>query len=86
MKEIFEFDKTLTIDKPMKDWEIEWQDMPEFNNQGNQFTQIVVHFKEEEDVEEFSKLLDQKITDKTKSIWFPKPGKKASLRYKSIEK
>lgn len=85
MEKIFDFDKTIVIDKPMKDWEIEWQGMPEFRNENHQYMQIVVHFKEEEDVNEFSKLLKQTITDKTKSIWFPKPGKKASLRYKTIE-
>ena len=32
---------------------------------------VLVHFEKEEDIDQFSQLLDQQITDKTKSIWYP---------------
>lgn len=53
-------------------WEEEWKGMPEFV-QGKQkaYSQVIVRFASEEDLQEFSKLIDQKINKKTKSIWFP---------------
>jgi len=55
------------------DWSKEWQGMPEFiQNDARPIQQIIVSFQEEKDVIEFAKLIDQRITQKTKSIWFPK--------------
>lgn len=57
------------IDDPKK----EWQGMPEFEHEDLMPVQTVhVHFKSREDVEEFAKLIDQRITEKTKFVWFPK--------------
>jgi hypothetical protein len=33
--------------------------------------QLTIRFKSQEDIDEFAKLIGQKITDKTKSIWYP---------------
>ena len=33
---------------------------------------IIVHFRNKDDRDAFSKLVEQKITYKTQSIWFPK--------------
>lgn len=50
----------------------EWQGMPEFN-QGEELgvKRLIVHFGTWEDVRAFSELVGQKITEKTKWIWFP---------------
>jgi hypothetical protein len=59
-----------------EDWETEWQNMPEFKCDDFQpIKQLLINFKTEEDVKEFAKLLNQKITLKTKSIHFPKKEK-----------
>jgi hypothetical protein len=59
-------------DKNELDAELEWTDMPEFNQENKMPTrQLIVSFKNEDDVKSFSKLLNQQITDKTKSLWFP---------------
>ena len=51
----------------------EWNGMPEFDQQDNgSFKSINVHFLTNDDYLEFSKAINQKLTDKTKSIWFPK--------------
>ncbi len=46
--------------------------MPEFvmNDESPQRT-IRVHFRNDQDVDEFSKLISQKLGKKTKSIWHP---------------
>lgn len=54
-------------------WKDEWQDMPEFEMGNTEpFQKIIVSFKSKEDVNDFAKLINQKITYKTKSLWFPK--------------
>lgn len=69
LKQINLFDKS---DMPYK-WEDEWQDMPEFVQEDKTpYQQIIVSFTSEKDVKEFSQLINQKLTYKTKSIWYPK--------------
>ena len=51
----------------------EWLDMPEFKQEDlTPVRQIIVSFKTDEDVQEFANIVGQKLTDKTKSIWYPK--------------
>ena len=54
-------------------WKKEWIGMPEFIQEDlNPVQQIIVSFATEEDVQEFAKFIDQKLTNKTQSIWYPK--------------
>ena len=58
----------------MKDdsWKQEWLDMPEFEMEDqSSYRKIFVHFRNEEDVQAFAKLLEQKISPKQKALWFP---------------
>ena len=53
-------------------WREEWVDMPEFiSNDMQSVKQLVVHFRNQEDVDAFAELLGQKITPKQVSIWYP---------------
>ena len=53
-------------------WKEDWKDMPEFKNDDlTSWKSIIVHFENENDLKNFSKLLGQKLTYKTRSIWFP---------------
>lgn len=55
-----------------EDWEVEWIDMPEFKQEDlSSYKKLVVHFKNDEDIATFAKLVNQKITFNTPSIWFP---------------
>ena len=59
-------------DKNLLDAELEWTDMPEYAQEDlTPSRQIIVSFRNEKDVQAFAKLLGQKITDKTKSVWHP---------------
>ena len=50
-----------------------WQGMPSYENTDKtSIRSIIVHFKREEDIRDFEKTIDQRLTDKTRSIWFPK--------------
>jgi len=60
----------MTDDKKVA--EKEWVGMPEFvQDKKEPFAKIIVRFETEEDLKKFAELIDQKLTNKTKSIWFP---------------
>ena len=64
-------------------WKDEWQDMPEFEMEDlSSFRKIVVHFRNQEDIDKFAKLIGQKIT-KAPSLWYPEWEKRryADKRY-----
>jgi hypothetical protein len=53
-------------------WKEEWKDMPEFEQEDlTSYRKIIVHFRNEEDVQAFAELIGQKITPKQKALWYP---------------
>jgi len=63
--------KTL-FDLPESTWEKEWKNMPEFiQNKQEPYAAIIIRFNDKESLDEFSKLIGQKFTKKSKSAWFP---------------
>ncbi len=53
-------------------WEEEWNGMPEFVQEDHApFKTLIVHFEKREDMDAFAKLVKQRLTFKTLSIWFP---------------
>lgn len=55
-----------------KNWKEHWVGMPSFESEDlRPVKQLIVSFKSEADMQKFANLLDQKITMKTKSIWYP---------------
>jgi len=62
----------------------EWIDMPEFvQNKQEPYSKIIFRFENEEDLQEFSELIGQPLTSKTKSAWYPQlvRGKNSRKRY-----
>ena len=54
-------------------WQKEWQGMPEFVQENlKPLKTIYVHFEDKKDIEAFSKLVGQQITEHTQYIWYPK--------------
>ena len=50
----------------------EWVGMPEFVQEKKEpFKTLTIRFESEADYEDFAKLIGQKLTPKTKSIWHP---------------
>jgi len=65
-------------------WKEEWKDMPEFDHEDlSPIKSIIVHFETLEDMRKFSKIVDQKLTPKTQSIWYPEAeiNRYANKRY-----
>jgi len=49
-----------------------WEGMPEFEQENLIGVQSIhVHFNSRQDVDDFAELIGQKLTDKTRSIWYP---------------
>jgi hypothetical protein len=66
--------------------ENEWRGMPEFVQEKKEaYSKIIVRFDNEKDLQEFAKMIGQKLTNKTKSIWHPKleRGLNSKKRYKN---
>ena len=64
------------------EWKKEWKGMPEFvQDDLEPVQQIIVSFATQEDVKEFSKVINQNLTYKTNSIWFPKVENFKSINY-----
>lgn len=52
--------------------ENEWAGMPEFNQQDRKaFRSLALHFPDQDAVDKFAALISQKITPKTRFVWFP---------------
>lgn len=50
----------------------EWTGMPEFTQEDKTaFRTVKIHFTCQEDVDAFARLLNQKVTENTKFLWFP---------------
>lgn len=54
-------------------WKLHWIDMPEYQNtdNGKVKKQLIVNFRNEEDIQSFAKILGVYVGPKTKSIYFP---------------
>jgi hypothetical protein len=66
------------------DPDAEWKGMPEFEQEDKSaYQSIHVHFKDKREVEEFSILINQPLTNHTRAIWYSKHEKavNSKLRY-----
>lgn len=69
-------------------WHSEWRGMPEFVQEDlGPFKSVIVHFESRADLDAFSKLVGQKLTENTRSIWYPAAeiGRYANKRYADAE-
>jgi hypothetical protein len=60
----------LGID-PAVDYNEAWKGMPEFENTEKAIKTLYIHFETQDAVDEFTKIIGQNITEKTKYIWYP---------------
>jgi hypothetical protein len=65
--------QTKLFETQEPEWIKEWQDMPEFIQKESKkpYAQITFRFANEKDLNDFAKLIGQKLTNKTKSAWHP---------------
>jgi len=70
--ELNETEKEKYTEQDEKESKKLWKGMPEFEQEDNStYKTIYVHFRTESDYKEFAKLVNQNLSNKTKSIWHP---------------
>tara|TARA_R100000697_G_scaffold70251_1_gene82681 strand:- start:6257 stop:6901 length:645 start_codon:yes stop_codon:yes gene_type:complete len=85
LEAIITFDGNTDIYKASEAFE-EWNEMPTFEHDNNKpYRTLYVHFYTEEQVQKFSKLIDQPITEKTKYLYIP-PLEKKVMKDKEYDK
>ena len=63
----------IDVDEDNNEWKEHYKGMPEFNHSDNtHYFSIKIYFKSKGDIKAFSNLIEQNITENTKSVWFPK--------------
>lgn len=62
----------------------EWKGMPEFDNPARAVKSIIVHFETQSAIEQFAKLVEQEIGEKTKFVWFPKHEREDLKAYQYV--
>lgn len=82
-------DQALLFDiQDVEPWRREWNGMPEFDMKDlTSRKRLIVHFATLGDMQAFAELVEQKLTPKTQSIWFPPAeiGRYANKRYIQVE-
>jgi len=75
-----------------EEWKKHWVGMPEYKQEDNPpYKTVYVHFRNKEDFDEFCKKYndqmdgEQKITEKTKSLWYPHLDRDANSLKRWIE-
>lgn len=67
-----EVDAIFTQGEGDVDIEGEWAGMPEFEQENKHaFRSLAVHFKDQEAIDAFAKVVGHVITDKTRMMWYP---------------
>ena len=74
------------VDVNSAEWQKHWKGMPEFEQENkNTYKTLYVHFRNKEDYEAFAKLIEQNLTEKTKSIWHPALDRTANSLLRWVE-
>ncbi len=66
------FDLGAVEEEVSEEWREEWKDMPEFvQDKQTPYAMIIMRFRNQEDLDEFGRLIGQRVTPRTKSLWHP---------------
>jgi len=68
------------------EWKKNWVGMPEFEQEDNEwFKKLVFRLRSEEDYKQFAALVNQRMTNKTKSMWYPELDRTANTVLRWVE-
>ncbi len=66
------FDLGAVEEEVSEEWREEWKDMPEFvQDKQEPYAMINVRFRDQQDLDDFSKRIGQRLTVRSKAIWHP---------------
>jgi hypothetical protein len=76
--------KQLELIPMPPDWKSHWKGMPEFaQGQQREYAKIIVRFRSQQDLDEFCKLIGQKLNKNSQCTWHPelRPDKTVTRKY-----
>ncbi len=74
--------ETDTLFDIPSDWQEQWRGMPEFvQERQREYAKIIVRFKTKEDLEDFARLIGQRLNRKSQCTWHPDPVKAVRRKY-----
>lgn len=86
LSDILGLDVKEPVSEDTNNWKKHWTGMPEFVQEDNlPYMKIYVNFRNQKDYEEFAKLIQQNLSEKTKSIWYPKLERDENSLWRWIE-
>ncbi len=60
------------VEPPRKEWEEHWKGMPEYENvKSRPYAQIMVRFRNQQDLDDFCRLIGQKLNPNSQCTWHP---------------
>lgn len=68
------------------DWQKEWEGMPEYvQGKQREYAKIIVRFRNEQDLQDFARLIGQKLNRNSQCTWHPelRPDKSTVKKYVS---
>lgn len=77
-------DETLFDADELEPWRKWWRGMPEFHQEDAEpWKSVIVHFSGPAEMAEFAAIVEQTLTPRTQSLWFPAApiGRMANKRY-----
>lgn len=79
-------DKQVSIFEQTKEWELEWNGMPEFEQRKQEaYATLIVRFRNEEDLQEFASRIGQKLKANSQSTWYPELISDDTLSYRYVD-
>ena len=86
LTDVFELDVKDATSDDANNWKKHWKGMPEFIQEDNApYMKIYLNFRNKEDYENFAKLIQQNLSEKTKSIWYPKLDREENSLLRWVE-
>ena len=78
--------KQQSLSDDDKLWKKHWKDMPEYFQENNPpYKSVTMKFRKKEHYEDFAEKIEQDLSDKTKSIWYPVLERIANYKMRWIE-
>jgi vacuolar-type H+-ATPase subunit I/STV1 len=90
LADLMQFDdeekQKLKLEEEDFEWQKHWKGMPEYDQPLQKpYKTLQINFKTKEDYDNFAKLIDQPLTEKTKVIWHPQVEKTFNYLLRWVE-
>lgn len=85
-KRLLDIKDEPTLFENEAEWQKEWKGMPEFvQGKQREYAKIIVRFRNQQDLDDFARLIGQKLNQNSQCTWHPelRPDKSTVKKYVS---